>query len=158
MGDCPENPIRDSSYEEVMDQFGWLYRAEKLPASLVLKARWFISEAASAAIVRVNPDVVRLKGMVVLPEWRGCGYGEAMLLHMMRAGVASGYTTGEAFTHPVAPRTPTAGPRWFLERGWVEVRRTKHGMGVYRGDLLTTLGSDIAAGVNNHSVQDGITD
>lgn len=102
--------IQQVSYDEVMRRFKHVYRMEKLPHEPVASAEWFISDYACGAIVwDKQRKKARLKGAVVLPENRGEGHGERMLVHRIEAAKAQGAKTIEVFARH---------PNWFLKHGF----------------------------------------
>jgi GNAT superfamily N-acetyltransferase len=121
-----EFPINEIPYEEVVRLFGPLYVREKLPIKEVQNARWFASEVACGALVAASKKKTRIKGTVTFPEWRGMGYGEQILLRLIKEAKNSGYETIEIFAKY---------PDWFLDRGFIVMRVTAWGTTVLQRDL-----------------------
>jgi GNAT superfamily N-acetyltransferase len=113
------------SYEEAMARFKHVYLAEGLPTDPVMGAEWFATDFACGAVVWVGKfnRFARLKGGVVLPEHRGKGHGEEMILARERYAISKGASELEVFARR---------PDWFLRHGWKPHRLTKWGVQVLR--------------------------
>lgn len=126
-GTRPERLIREVTYEEAMSRFKALYVAEGLPWKPVTAARWFASEVACGALVIASKSLVRLKGAVTEPEWRGMGYGEDLLWHRLEVAASIGASRVEVFTRH---------PAWFQRHGFDVDRVTKWGTPVMSRTLV----------------------
>ena len=123
----PEFPIKTVPYRDAMREFCALYRAEGLPTKPVAGAVWYRSDVSCAALCWVGKGgTARIKATVTLPEWRGMGYGEAMLRHLMAEAKRGGATRVEVFAK---------NPAWFLRNGFQVVRVTSWGTSVCSIDL-----------------------
>jgi GNAT superfamily N-acetyltransferase len=76
-------PVEEVTYEDVLKRFKHLYIQEGLPIKATTNVRWFASEVAVGALIKVSAKKGRIKGTATLPEWRGMGYGEAILWRLI---------------------------------------------------------------------------
>ena len=121
-----EFPVSAVTYEDVMATFRPAFRSAHLPDGPVASASWFASEVACGALVRASSTKARIKGTLTLPEWRGLGYGEAILLRLLDEARAGGYSSVEVFTRPA----------WYLRHGFKVARTTPYGVQVLRLEEL----------------------
>lgn len=117
--------IKQITYEEAMKRFRHLYRMEKLPHEPVANAEWYASEFTCGALVWIdkNKTKARIKGTVTTPEYRGHGYGEALVLHRIAIAEATGAKVIEVYARH---------PNWYLKNGFEVVRDTGWGVIVLR--------------------------
>jgi GNAT superfamily N-acetyltransferase len=106
------------SHEEVLKRFKSVYAAEGLSCKDIKNTLWFASENSCAALVLVSAKKVRIKATVTRPEYRGLGYGNAMLLHLINAKESEGLII-ESFAK---------NPKWYLKNGFTVDRVTKWGV------------------------------
>lgn len=122
----PERVISEVTYPEAMKRFKALLVAEKLPVREVATARWFCSEVSIGALVVASASLGRIKATATFPEWRGFGYGEDMLWHLIGKAKDSGLTRIEVFSKH---------PEWFERQGFAVDRMTTWGTPVMRAGL-----------------------
>lgn len=119
-------PVKEITYKDVIKRFKHLYVQEGLPIKETSNTRWFASEVAVGALVRVSNKKGRIKGTATLPEWRGMRYGEAILWRLINEAKLEGYKTIEVFAKY---------PAWFQKQGFNVLRITAWGTVVLEGDV-----------------------
>lgn len=67
---------------------------------------------------------------MTLPEWRGMGYGQDVLIHRLHEARAAGFKEIEVFTRH---------PAWFERHGFTVLRMTKWGTPVMVCDLASVI-------------------
>jgi predicted GNAT family acetyltransferase len=116
-------------HNEVITKFKSVYAQEKLSCEPTKNTFWFVNEASCAALLVVTPNKFRIKGTVTRPEYRGQGYGSAMLKHLIMTAevMAAGQkATIESFAK---------NPKWYLDNGFKVKRVTKWGVTVVEAEL-----------------------
>lgn len=127
-----DTAIREITYDDAMRRFGAAMRASKLPTKPVNNCVYYANDYACGALVYINPPaktLARIKATVTLPEWRGFGYGEQILLHLIDEATRNGCTRIEVFTEQ---------PDWYLRHGFTEVRTAPWGTKVLASSLTKT--------------------
>ena len=119
-------PVEEIPYEEVLKRFKHLYIQESLPIKATKDVRWFASEVACGALIKVSAKKGRIKGTVTFPEWRGMGYGEAILWRLIQEAKLEGFNTIAVFAKY---------PSWFQKQGFEVLRITAWGTVVLQGDV-----------------------
>lgn len=125
-GTGPERLIQEVRYEEAMARFRALLVAERLPVKPVASARWYVSEVAVGALVVASASLGRIKATAVQPEWRGFGYGEDMLWHLVEQAQSLGLRRMEVYSRF---------PGWFARNGFEVVRTAQWGTPIMARDL-----------------------
>lgn len=123
---APQAAIAEITYAEAMRRFKPLMRAEGLPPTDAQGCRWFAIEDVAVAALVVTPSLARIKATATAPEWRGYGYGEALLLHLSMVARQEGVPQMEVFARH---------PAWFERNGWQVQRVTTWGTTVLRKKL-----------------------
>lgn len=127
-GARPERVIREVTYEECMALYRPLLVAERLPVKPVASARYYVSEVACGALVVASRTLGRVKATATLPEWRGYGYGEDMLWHLIESARDLGLSRIEVFSRH---------PGWFQRQGFAVDRMTSWNTPVMSAPLDT---------------------
>ena len=123
-------PIKEIPYEEVLKRFKQLYIQENLPIKATKNVRWFASEVACGALIKVSSKKSRIKGTATLPEWRNNGYGEAILWRLIEEAELAGFQKIEVFAKY---------PSWFLNHGFQIIRITAWETVVLESDVYILM-------------------
>lgn len=115
-----------------MDNFRPLYVQERLP-HLPVNCRWFMSEVACGALTHRSKTLCTIKGTVVRPEWRGFGYGEALVWRRVQVAIAAGYTSVNVYSRY---------PSWYYKIGFAKVRSLPNGSDLVQVELADLVVPD----------------
>lgn len=113
-----DRPIIEVTYEEAMSRFRGLLTAEKLPTKPVASARWYVTDVSVGALVLASKTTARIKATATLPEWRGYGYGDQMLRHLIDEARRHNRSQIEVYTEQ---------PGWYYRNGFEHVRTAPWG-------------------------------
>lgn len=129
--DNPTN-VRVVQHDVVMQRFKKAYAAEKLSCAQTSDTLWFANEVACAALVRVTPLKYRIKATLTLPEYRGLGYGSAMLKVLIDSAIMIVDRQGDK---SVIVESFARNPAWYLDNGFTVHRVTQWGVTVVRQEI-----------------------
>jgi GNAT superfamily N-acetyltransferase len=134
MFEAEENKIKEIDQSEVVKRFGHVYRQESLSCSATKNTYWYANDYACASLYWITPHKVRIKGTVTLPEYRGFGYGSAMLSYLLEL----------IATHDreIKIESYARNPKWYLEHGFEVSRITPWGVTVVIKKVGGANGSD----------------
>ena len=119
--------ITKVEHAEVLKRFGRAYYHEKLSCKNIEGAEWFADEYTCASLYWISPNKARIKGTVTLPEYRGLGYGSAMLKYLIEYVQNTGRN--------VQIESYARNPKWYLEHGFTVHRTTHWGVTVVRAQI-----------------------
>jgi GNAT superfamily N-acetyltransferase len=119
--------IEQVKHAEVLKRFGKVYYHEKLSCKQIDGAEWYADEYTCASLYWINANKARIKATVTLPEYRGFGYGSAMLTYLLQVISDT--------QRPVMVESYAKNPKWYLEHGFTVHRTTQWGVTVVRAQI-----------------------
>ena len=129
--DNPTN-IRIVQHDVVLQRFKRAYAQENLSCAQTSNTLWFANDVACAALVRVTPIKYRIKATLTLPEYRGLGYGGAMLIVLVDSAIMIANREG---SKSVIVESFARNPKWYLDNGFTVHRVTQWGVTVVRQEI-----------------------
>jgi len=119
--------IQRVKHAEVLKRFGKVYYHEKLSCKEIDGAEWYADEYTCASLYWISENKARIKGTVTLPEYRGFGYGSAMLTYLLQVIRDT--------QRPIMVESYAKNPKWYLEHGFTVHTTTQWGVTVVRAQI-----------------------
>jgi GNAT superfamily N-acetyltransferase len=131
MFESPENIIKEIPLQEVIRRFGYVYKQEHLSTAATNNTNWYANDFTCASLFWRSSNKARIKGTVTHPEFRGFGYGSAMLNYLINVVQQKANETGQTIHLESYARNP----KWYLANGFTVDRVTPWGVTVVEREI-----------------------
>lgn len=131
MFESPENVIREVELIYVIREFGPFYKEEGLSLAPTHNTSWYANDYAAGSLFWRNETKARIKGTLTRPEYRGFGYGAAMLNHLVSVVQRKADKLGV----DIQLESYARNPKWYFANGFELDRITPWGVTVVRKTL-----------------------
>ena len=131
MFETPENIIKEISVQQVIQDWGRLYRQERLSCTPTNNTHWYANDFTCASLFWRSSYKARIKGTVTRPEFRGFGYGSTMLHYLINVV----QERANELNHTIHLESYARNPKWYLANGFTVDRITPWGVTVVERDI-----------------------